>query len=317
MTPRFNPNLFHPVTWWLLGLAMAVASTMSRNLLFLVAICLIAIALMAASSNQPAAKTQGPGLVFYLILAALVIASRVLFRLIFNTTDPTATPALILPALEISLGFGEPVQLLGTVSAIALLAAVVDGLRLSAIILSIGLAATLANPRKLLRSTPSVLYEIAASVSIAINLAPQIVKSLGRVKAARKLRPASRKSSYLLRNVIPVFEDAIESSMRLAASMSSRGFGQQQTPAVRLTTGALSLAAVIFLALGGFLITLIGIEFVYLLVAGLILIVFAIWVSAKNSMRTRLIVNSFSSKDLWIIVAAVGIVLVSGIWMAT
>lgn len=316
MTMRFAPSILHPASWWLLGVSMVISATLSRNFVLLISISLIAIGLMVASEKTYKVEATRPGLGFYLALATLVLSSRILFRLIFNTSSSSTDAVLVLPVIELNLGFGDPVQLLGTISETSLIAATVDGLRLAAIILSIGLAVTLANPRKLLRSTPSVLYEIAASVSIAINLAPQIVKSIQRVKAARKLRGASATAHSLVRNVIPVLEDSIESSMRLAASMSSRGFGQQQKPAVRFATASLSLAAVICFAVGSFLVTLLGIQFALLIALGLVFAVSAIIFSAKNSHRTRLIVDPVSSKDLFVVFGSVCIVAVSAFWMS-
>jgi energy-coupling factor transport system permease protein len=106
-------------------------------------------------------------------------------------------------------------------------AALIDGLRLSAIIVAIGLANSLANPRKLLKSTPSALYEIATALSVAINLAPQLIASLQRVRRARGLRGGSQGLGSLRGLVIPVLEDTIEQSLQLAASMDARGFGRK------------------------------------------------------------------------------------------
>ena len=89
------------------------------------------------------------------------------------------------------------------------------------------MANSLANPRKLLKSTPGALYEIATAISIAINLAPQLIASLGRVRRARSLRGQSKGIKAITGIVIPVLEDTIDQSMGLAASMSSRGFGRK------------------------------------------------------------------------------------------
>ena len=89
------------------------------------------------------------------------------------------------------------------------------------------MANSLANPRKLLKSTPGALYEIATAISIAINLAPQLIASLGRVRRARSLRGQSKGIKAITGIVIPVLEDTIDQSMGLAASMSARGFGRK------------------------------------------------------------------------------------------
>jgi len=116
------------------------------------------------------------------------------------------------------------------------------------------MASSLANPRTLLKSTPSALYEIASAISVAINLAPQMISSLQRVRKARSLRGRSKGLGAMAGTVVPVLEDAIDSSLSLAASMDSRGFGRRGNLSRSLVLGARlsSLMAVGFLTVGSF-----------------------------------------------------------------
>lgn len=164
---------------------------------------------------------------FYLQLGLLVVVMRLLFRIIFNLADASNDVLLRFPSISIALGFGNNLHLLGPISYLSIHSALVDGLRLAAIILSVGMANSLANPRKLLRATPGALYEVATAISIAINLAPQLISSLNLVRRARGLRGHSKGVKSLTGIVIPVLEDTIEQSMQLAASMSARGFGRR------------------------------------------------------------------------------------------
>jgi len=164
---------------------------------------------------------------FYIQLGGIVVLLRLLFRIVFNLADAATDVAITLPSLSIDLGFGNSIHLLGAVSTLSIYAALVDGFRLAAIILSIGMANSLANPRKLLRATPGALYEVATAISIAINLAPQLITSLKLVRRARGLRGHSKGIKALTGIVIPVLEDTIDKSMQLAASMSARGFGRK------------------------------------------------------------------------------------------
>jgi energy-coupling factor transport system permease protein len=170
----------------------------------------------------------------------------VLFRVVFNLADARTDIFLSLPSISIDLGFGNTLHLLGAISVLSMKAALVDGLRLAAIILAIGMANSLANPRKLLRATPGALYEIATAISIAINLAPQLITSLNRVRRSRGLRGHSKGIKAIPGIVIPVLEDTIEQSMQLAASMSSRGFGRRGN---RTTKNVLITRITTFLAL--------------------------------------------------------------------
>jgi energy-coupling factor transport system permease protein len=97
-------------------------------------------------------------------------------------------------------------------------------------------------------------------VSVAINLAPQLIESFARVKRARGLRGKGRKSSTLNGLLIPVLEDTLDRSLLLAASMDARGFGRKSTQSkgellLARLLGLLSLIAIamgVFVLLSGF-----------------------------------------------------------------
>jgi len=214
----------HPGAWWLAGISLALSASLSSNLLVLLGICALAMSTVRLCRDKsPWARS----IRFYLILGLVVVVLRVLFRVVFNLADARTDIFLSLPSISIDLGFGNTLHLLGAISVLSMKAALVDGLRLAAIILAIGMANSLANPRKLLRATPGALYEIATAISIAINLAPQLITSLNRVRRSRGLRGHSKGIKAIPGIVIPVLEDTIEQSMQLAASMSARGFGRR------------------------------------------------------------------------------------------
>ena len=189
---------------------------------------------------------------FYLQLAGIVFLIRVLFRVIFNLGfNPTGQVLLPLPRLAINLGLGN-LELLGPVTASNLLAGATDGMRLTAIILAIAMANTLANPRLLLKTLPGALFEIASTISVALNLAPQLVESLQRVRRSRRLRGRSAGLSALPSLVIPVLEDTLERSLGLAASLDSRGFGRTSANRHPRIARTASLLAVTIIAIGAY-----------------------------------------------------------------
>jgi len=192
--------------------------------------------------------------------------------------------------------------MLGNVSAASLGAAFADGLRLSAIILSIGLANTLANPRKLLKSTPAALYEIASAISVAINLAPQLIESLQRVRRARSLRGRSKGLGALAGTVIPVLEDTIDHSLALAASMDARGFGRRGTMSRFEQTLArlMSLGSLLATSMAIYLFLVNGQLQLLALALGLLAVAFAaiaVRITSRKSNRTRLIKANWQSQD--------------------
>ena len=63
-----------------------------------------------------------------------------------------------------------------------------DGLRLATIVICVGAANSLANPKRLLRSVPPALYEIGTALVVAVTVLPQLADSVRRVRAAQRLR---------------------------------------------------------------------------------------------------------------------------------
>lgn len=259
----------------------------------------------------------------YALLAILVLATRVAFRIIFSFSNSSDQILLALPQLELNLGFGNSISLLGPVSQPALLAAVVDGLRLATIVLSIGMASTLANPKKLLKSTPGALYEVSAAVSMALNLAPQLVQSVKRVRQSSALRGRSAGTSALTSILIPVLEDTIEKSMGLAASMSSRGFGRAGalTAMEQKLVRAFSLASICLILIGTYLLLTEGLAQPFSAAALLFGLLFAgtsLRLAAARKIRTSFNPRKLKAIDLLAItisLAAFAVVFSSG-WTA-
>ena len=298
MAKRFTASSASPLSWWLLAIAMAFVAGVSQSALTQVFICSGAlITILLFREEAPWSRSVR----FYLFLAGFVVAARVLFRIVFNIQDPEESTALDLPGFAISLGFGPAVELFGAVSHEALLGGATDGLRLAAIILSIGMASSLANPRTLLKSTPSALYEIASAISVAINLAPQMISSLQRVRKARSLRGRSKGLGSMAGTVIPVLEDAIDSSLSLAASMDSRGFGRRGdlSKSMVLAARLSSLIAVGFLAVGSFALLVGQTESLggVLIAIGLIASFVTVRINSKAQIRTRFETVNFGLFD--------------------
>ena len=84
------------------------------------------------------------------------------------------------------------ISLLGPFSREELLAAVYEGLRLATLLIAVGAANALANPKRLMRSLPPALYEIGTAMVVAITVIPQLADSARRVRAAQQLRGGER-----------------------------------------------------------------------------------------------------------------------------
>jgi energy-coupling factor transport system permease protein len=306
VTDWLQASKFNPGSWWLLALGMAVAAGASSSWLTQLLIAISALAIVSIfREDAPWSRSVR----FYFFLALFVVAARVIFRIIFNVPDPTSPTALRLPGLVIDIGFGPEISLLGEISTSALEAGATDGLRLAAIILSIGMASSLANPRRLLKATPSALYEIASSISVAINLAPQLIASLQRVRKARALRGRSKGLGQMAGTVIPVLEDAIDSSLALAASMDARGFGRrgELSPRELFIARSSSLVGIALLGIGSFLLLAGGTQVIALalIVLGLAASYLMIRLNSKAKIRTRYQPERFGMQDFAVLLIAI------------
>lgn len=238
------PRALHPMAWWLWALGLAAAASRTTNPLLLGLVIVVCGCVVAARrSDAPWALAFR----YYLIAAGVVVALRVLARVVFGTGSGTL---VLLDLPEIPLPeWSSGVTLLGPVSADALLGGLYDGLRLAAMLVCVGAANALANPKRLLKSMPPALHEVATAVVVALSVLPQLADSVLRVHRARELRGGRRSRRAVLRSVVvPVLEDALDRSLLLAASMDARGYGRsgQRSAVGRFATGGLML-----LGLGG------------------------------------------------------------------
>jgi energy-coupling factor transport system permease protein len=242
------PRDLHPVAWWAWAIGLAVTASFTTNpwvLLLVVATCTLVV--VARRGDQPWSRSFR----LYAVLAAVIVVARVLFRVLFGGGD-LGTVLVDLPQIPLphwALG----VHFLGPLTRESLLFAVYDGLRLGTIVLCVGAANSLANPKRLLRSMPAALYEIGTALVVAVTVLPQLADSLRRVRAAQRLRGGdTRRLGRLRRLLVPVLEDALERSLALAAGMDTRGYGRAAglTAARRRLTGALMLAGLCGLCVG-------------------------------------------------------------------
>jgi energy-coupling factor transport system permease protein len=242
------PRDLHPVAWWTWSVGLAVAASFTTNpwvLLLLIGVAALAVA--ARRSNQP----WGNSFRLYVGLGVMIVVVRIAFRILLGGDEGGRT-LLDLPRVPLphwALGM----QLLGPVTQESLLYGAYDGLRLATIVICIGAANSLANPKRLLRSVPPALYEIGSALVVAVTVLPQLAESLRRVRAAQALRRGDQgRVRSLRRLLVPVLEDALERSLALAAGMDTRGYGRTAGASrrERRTTGGLMLLGLFAVCVG-------------------------------------------------------------------
>jgi energy-coupling factor transport system permease protein len=212
----------HPGAWWLWALGLATAASRTTNPFLLVTVLLVVFVVTRACRPD---RSSAGGFRGYLILAAVVIGIRVVFRVVLG--GGTGTHELFrLP--EIPLPASSGIRAGGAVTAEAVVGAVYDGLRLATLLVCFGAANVLANPKRLIKAAPAALHEVGVAVTVAVSVAPQLVDSARRVRRARRLRRGSAAGRmHLVRQVLlPVMTDALDRSLMLAAAMDARGHGR-------------------------------------------------------------------------------------------
>ena len=238
----------HPVAWWLWAIGLAAAASSTTNpVLLVMLVCVAAVVVNLRRGDHPWSRSFR----LYLLLGALIVVVRVLFRVVFGGVEG-GTVLLDLPTVPLP-DWVTGIRLLGPVTQEGLLGGLYDGLRLAAIVVCVGAANALANPKRLLGSVPPALYEIGTALVVAVTIFPQLADSARRVRAAQALRGGSTgRIRRLRRFLVPVLEDALERSLALAAGMDLRGYGR--APGLdrrqRWTTGALLLLALCGICVG-------------------------------------------------------------------
>ena len=284
---RRLPRGLHPGAWWLWAISLAVAASRTTNpLLLALVVAVTSVVVVARRSDAPWARAYR----LYLLLGAVIIVLRVLLHIAvgFKYGDHVL---LRLPEVPLP-GWAAGIQVGGTVYLEGLLGAIFEGLRLATLIVCIGAANALANPKRLLRALPGALHEIGVAFVVSLTVAPQLADSVHRVRRARRLRgDTARGVRSVGRIALPVLQDALERSILLAAAMDSRGYGRSvhASPGTRRMSGVLVLTGLMATCVGIFGLldaqsaTVLGVP---ALLAGLALAAAGTWVGGQQVRRS-------------------------------
>lgn len=241
------PGTVHPWSWWGWAAGCGVAISLTNNPL-LVGLLIAAVVVVVATrrTDDPWARSAG----VYAIMALTVIVVRVIFQ-VFMGGDGSGTVLVRLPEVRLP-AWAAGIRLGGPVTAEGLAATGYDALRLAGMLVCFGAANSLANPRRVLKSVPAALHDVSVAVVIALSVFPQLIASVQRVRRARRLRGDARRGLRSFNAVlVPVLEDAVETSMSLARGMESRGYGRTRDDRrVRPGTRVLLVVSVMALTFG-------------------------------------------------------------------
>lgn len=216
-------RVLHPWAWWIWALGIAGTVSLSSNPYVLVlALACLCYVVAARRGSAPWARAfpiylvMCIGIVFYRVIMHILVGAKI------GEFELFTIPTFELPE------WVAGINLFGTVYAEGVIMAIIQGLILGTMIVAVGAANSLADPRKLVKSLPGALGEVGTAIVIGISIAPQMAQSAARIHRARRLRgdDSSGVRSFG-RILMPVFQDTLDRSLALAASMDSRGFGRK------------------------------------------------------------------------------------------
>jgi len=213
---------FHPLTWWLGAIAIAVAVSLARHTAFNLAVvggmCFI---VYRVNRNAIDLTPWSRGLWFALKIAAIIIIIRTVIGIAIGVPIPGNTlfelPILSLPDWMAGIRIG------GAITQERLTFAAAEGVQIATLICIFAAATSLTSPHRLLRQMPIFIYEFGVALVIATSVLPQLVTSATRIKSAQRMRGIQRRGWAGV--ALPLLEESLARSLDLAAAMDSRGYG--------------------------------------------------------------------------------------------
>lgn len=247
MKPR-QPRPLHPGAWWLWVIGLAIGASRVTNPIYL-ALMVAVVALVVALCRPVQSWSRGFGA--YLVMGLVIVGIRIVFRSLLGGDD-SGTVLFTIPEIGLPAS-AEGISLGGPVTTTDIASSAYQGARLATIIICIGAANVLADPKRLLKLFPSALYELGTALTVTLTVAPQLVESSIRVRQARRLRGDVGKGWHLVRDIaMPVMVDALDRSLYLASAMDARGYGRTSAvdPSRRRASGAMVLIGVFGVMVG-------------------------------------------------------------------
>jgi len=244
---HLQPRLLHPVAWWVWAIGAAMAVSRTRNPLGLT---LIGAAVLFVADRRHRSGPGGRAIAVFVRLGLVVMAIRMALTIVLGARlSGRVLFAVPSPGLP---GWLDGLQVGGPVTLEMLLASLYEGLRLALLLICFGAVNALASPYRLVRALPPVLHEAGVAVTVGVTLAPQLVVSATRVRAARRLRGRPGGLRGVRGTVMPVLEGALERAVQTAASMDARGYGRTEVvpPAQRRTATLAMLIGLAALVVG-------------------------------------------------------------------
>jgi len=208
----------HPLTLWIASVLLAIGITVLNS-------AYVAMATVGAVALLVYLRRDGSPWNRSFNLSLRIGASILLIRTVVGILIGVPIPGTVLftiPRVELP-SWMPGIRIGGAVTIERLSSSLHEGIIIAAMIALFGAATSLTSPHRLLRVTPSFIYEIGITLVIATSLFPQLATSARRIRTAQQLRGIeNRKISSI---ALPLLEESLARSLQLAASMDARGYG--------------------------------------------------------------------------------------------
>ena len=208
----------HPLTLWIASILLAIGVVALNSAAIALAIVgAVALFVFIRRDDSPWNKSFA----LSLRIGATILAIRTVVGVLIGVPIPGHTlfsiPIFHLPSWMPGIRIG------GAVTLERLSSSLHEGVIIATIIALFGAATSLTSPHRLLRVTPSFIYEIGITLVIGTSLFPQMATSIRRIRTAQKLRGIEKVKIGSI--ALPLLEESLARSLQLAASMDARGYG--------------------------------------------------------------------------------------------
>ena len=208
----------HPLTLWVSAILLAIGVIALDNAWVSLAIVgAVALFVYIRRDGSPWHRSFE----LSLRIGTFILAIRTIVGIFIGVPIP-GTVLFRIPILDLP-SWMPGIRIGGAVTLERLSSSLHEGVIIATMIALFGAATSLTSPHKLLRITPSFIYEIGITLVIATSLFPQLATSARRIRTAQKLRGMD---NIQLRSIaIPLLEESLSRSLQLAAAMDARGYG--------------------------------------------------------------------------------------------
>ena len=211
----------HPLTLWISAILLAIGVVALDNSWIALAIVgAVALLVYIRRDGSPWQRSFS----LSLRIGATILAIRTIVGILIGVPIP-GTRLFTLPIVDLP-SWMPGIRIGGTVTLERLSSSLHEGVIIATMIALFGAATSLTSPHKLLRVTPSFIYEIGITLVIATSLFPQIATSAKRIRRAHQLRGIE--GGHIRSVAIPLLEESLSRSLQLAAAMDARGYGMSR-----------------------------------------------------------------------------------------